>query len=320
MKFIKKSNIELGDTQVPDLVITNMLDSIEGNDFKLYVYLVFSSKNGLELEKKDISKKTGISESELSFSFDRLEVLGLITKTTQGYYITDIKENEINKLYIPKVEPKKSKVQTELEQKRIAAASAINESFFQGIMSLGWYTDIGSMFEKYNFSGEVMIALFHHSFEKKALNKKYVYAVAENWYKGSVKTFDDLEEYLASYEKVQKTKQKILKVLRYNRNFTEYEEQYIDKWIKEMNFDFDMIEEALKRTVSKANPSINYVNGILLNWYKKGFKVPKDLENDKKESVEKVKSRSLIEDKKTTKYQNYSQRDYADLESYYDNV
>ena len=87
-----------------------------------------------------------------------------------------------------------------------------------------------------------------------------------------------------------------------------------------MGYEFDMIEEALKRTVSKSNPSINYVNGILSNWYKKGYKEPKDLENDKKDEVSKIKSRSLIEDKKATKYQSYSQRDYSDLETYYDNV
>lgn len=320
MKLTKKITVEMGDILIPDIVVSKKLSEIEGNDFKVYVYLLYMFKNNMEFEKKDLSKGTGISETELSFSLDRLEVLGYITKNSQGYYINDLKEEEINSKYIPKVETKKSKVQMELDQKRIAAASAINESFFQGVMSLSWYTDIGSMFEKYNFSGEVMIALFHNCSEKKAINKKYVYAVAESWYKGGVKTFEDLEEYLASYEKLQKIRQKISKALRLNRNFTEYEEQYIDKWIKEMGYEFDMIEEALKRTVSKSNPSINYVNGILSNWYKKGYKEPKDLENDKKDEVSKIKSRSLIEDKKATKYQSYSQRDYSDLETYYDNV
>ena len=227
---------------------------------------------------------------------------------------------EVNKTYIPKLEPKINRVQSELERKRIAAAEAINESFFQGIMSLGWYTDIGTLFKNYNFSEEVMIALFHYCQERNALNKKYVYAVAENWYNGGVKTFEQLEEFLESYECLQKIKQKIVKALRLNRNITKYEEQYINTWVKEYNYDFAMIEEALKRTVTIANPTISYINGILSNWHKKGYKNVKDLDNATKAAEENSKQYVKNTVKEKNKYKNYEQRNYTDLESFYDNV
>lgn len=317
MKFVQKNKIELGDTPVPDLFILNYMNLLEPIDVKIYIYLMFLCKNALEQDKSSISKKLGISESELETSLDRLNSEGLLVKTTQGYIIADLKELEINKTYIPKVEPRKTKAQTEQERKRIAAASAINESFFQGLMSLGWYTDISTMFENYSFSEEVMIALFHYCQERKALNKKYVHAVAESWYNGGVKTFEDLEEFLENYDKIVKIKQKIAKALRINRNFTKYEEQYIDNWIRGFGYDFTMIEEALKRTVSKANPSLNYVNGILSNWHKKGYKTPQDIEKEKNSVEAKV---AKTEAKIKSKYQNYEQRNYEDLESFYDNV
>lgn len=317
MKFVQKNKIELGDTPVPDLFILNYMNLLEPIDVKIYIYLMFLCKNTLEQDKSSISKKLGISESELETSLDRLNSEGLLVKTTQGYIIADLKELEINKTYIPKVEPRKTKAQTEQERKRIAAASAINESFFQGLMSLGWYTDISTMFENYSFSEEVMIALFHYCQERKALNKKYVHAVAESWYNGGVKTFEDLEEFLENYDKIVKIKQKIAKALRINRNFTKYEEQYIDNWIRGFGYDFTMIEEALKRTVSKANPSLNYVNGILSNWHKKGYKTPQDIEKEKNSVEAKV---AKTEAKIKSKYQNYEQRNYEDLESFYDNV
>ena len=80
-------------------------------------------------------------------------------------------------------------------------------------MSLGWYTDISAMFENYSFSEEVMIALFHYCQERKALNKKYVHAVAESWFNGGVKTFEQLEDFLENYDNIQKIKQKITKAL-----------------------------------------------------------------------------------------------------------
>ena len=280
MKFVQKSSFELGDTPLPDLFILNYMPQLENADIKIYLYILFLSKNGIEIDKVDLAKKVNITEQELSFGLERLQAEGLITRTTHGYNLIDVRESEINKSYIPKIEPRRTKLQTEKDRKRIAAASAINESFFQGVMSLGWYTDISAMFENYSFSEEVMIALFHYCQERKALNKKYVHAVAESWFNGGVKTFEQLEDFLENYDNIQKIKQKITKALRLNRNLTKYEEQYIDTWIKDYGYDFSIIEEALKRTVNKPNPTISYVNGILVNWHKKGFKEVKDIEKE----------------------------------------
>lgn len=320
MKFVQKSSLELGDVVLPDLFILNYMPQLESIDVKIYLYILFLSKKGLEIDKPDLAKKLGITEQELSFGLERLQAEELLVRTTHGYNISDIRENEINKTYIPKIEPRRTKVQTERDRKRIAAASAINESFFQGVMSLGWYTDISAMFENYSFSEEVMIALFHYCQERKALNKKYVHAVAESWYNGGVKTFEQLEEFLENYDNMQKIKQKISKALRLNRNLTKYEEQYIDTWVKDYGYDFDVIEEALKRTVNKSNPTISYVNGILVNWHKKGFKNVKDIENENSTSH----TESTRNYKRTTgtkiKYQEVSQREYTNLESFYDNM
>lgn len=320
MKFVQKNSLELGDTPLPDLFILNYMPQLENIDVKIYLYILFLAKNGTEVDKSDLAKKLNISEQDVSFGFERLQAEGLITRTTHGYNLIDVRENEINKSYIPKIEPRRTKLQTERDRKRIAAASAINESFFQGVMSLGWYTDISAMFENYSFSEEVMIALFHYCQERKALNKKYVHAVAESWFNGGVKTFEQLEDFLESYDNIQKIKQKITKALRLNRNLTKYEEQYIDTWIKDYGYDFNMIEEALKRTVNKPNPTISYVNGILVNWHKKGFKDVKDIEKEITAKVNEVTSSYKKSSKAKTKYQDVEQREYTDLDSFYDNM
>lgn len=320
MKFVQKSSLELGDVVLPDLFILNYMPQLESVDIKIYLYILFLSKKGMDIDKVELAKKINISEQELSFGLERLQAEELLIRTTHGYNISDIRENEINKTYIPKIEPRRTKVQTEKDRKRIAAASAINESFFQGVMSLGWYTDISAMFENYSFSEEVMIALFHYCQERKALNKKYVHAVAESWYNGGVKTFEQLEEFLESYDNIQKIKQKISKSLRLNRNLTKYEEQYIDTWIKDYGYSFDIIEEALKLTVNKANPTISYVNGVLVNWHKKGYKNAKDIEkeniNTNSENTRNYKRSTNTK----TKYQDITQREYTNLESFYDNM
>ena len=71
----------------------------------------------------------------------------------------------------------------------------INLSFFQGVMSPSWYSNIIEMFNKYDFSKEVMDSLFEYCFMKNALNSKYVLAVAKTWYDNGVKTKEDLEAF-----------------------------------------------------------------------------------------------------------------------------
>jgi DnaD/phage-associated family protein len=314
MKFVSKSKLELADTMLPDLFIVNHMNSLEPIDVKVYIYMQYLSKNNEEIDSINMAKKLSTTEQEISFSLDRLQSEELISKTTYGFNIVNLKEVEINKLYTPKVEPKKTKAFVEQEQARTLAASAISESFFNGLMTFSWYTDIGILFDKYKFSEEVMIALFHYCDERKALNKKYVYAVAEGWYKGGVKSFEQLEEYLDKITKFQITIQKISKALRLNRNLTKYEEAYVNKWLYEYMYDFDMIEEALKRTVSKSNPSINYINGILSNWFKKEYKKVEDIQNE-------VRQTTAIKDNSSkVKYKDYEQRNYDNLETYYDNL
>ena len=99
------------------------------------------------------------------------------------------------------------------------------------------------------------------------------------------------------------------------RNLTTYEEQYIDVWVKDFSYDFDMIEEALKRTVSKSSPTISYVNGILSNWHKKGYKTKEEINEEKVFDVKNVKKEEA-----KTKFQNYTQRMYDNLDDFYDNV
>ena len=318
MKFIHKNKMELNDTQVSDLFILNNMKTLQANDIKLYIYILYLLKNDGEIDQAAIVKELGISANDLRNSFETLQAEELLIKTSQGYNVVDLKEVEINKSYTPKFETKLNRQQSELERKRIAAASAINESFFQGVMTLGWYTDIANLFKSYSFSEEVMIALFQYCQERKALNKKYVYAVAETWNNGGVKNFEQLETFLEKYEKMTKIRQKISRLLGLGRNLSTYEEAYVDKWIDVYKYEFDIIEEGLKRSTSTSNPSLKYVDAIITSWYNKGFKTVKEIEDSESKGNTSAKPRSTTNNKKD--FQKYVQREYENMDDFYDQV
>ncbi len=322
MKFIQKNKLELGDTQVPDLFILNNIKSLQANDIKVYLYILYMIKKYGEADSDVIVKELNITEDEFKTSIEILQAEELITRSSRGYAIVDLKELEINKSYAPKFDARAKRVQPGVEEKRKAAVDAISESFFNGVMTLNWYTDIGNMFNIYSFSEEVMIALFQYCKERKALNKKYVYAVAETWYNGGVKTFEELENFLDNYDKFTKVKQKISKSLAFGRNLNKYEEVYVKKWLEEYNYDFDIIEEGLKRSTSTTNPSIKYIDAIISSWHKKGYTTVEEIleaEGQPKvvESTPEVK-KPVIEKKKS--YQSYSQREYDSNDDFYDEI
>ena len=321
MKFVEKINRELMDVELPGIFVNNIMTSLDEFSLKLYIYIKFLAKNKMEFSSSDIAKKLRIKVSELEETFDKLEAEELILKTVDGYDILDVKEQEINKIYIPKLEPKVSKAKTQTEQKRIAAATAINESFFQGIMALSWYVDISTLFEKYGFEEDVMIALFHECNERKALKKNYVFKVAESWYKGGVKTFEQLEDYLNEQEEFNQLKGKIKSKLRLGRAFTEYEETCIKSWLKDFKYTFDEIEYALKKTISIGTPSIGYINGILKNWKEKGYKnLSEIIESEQTITKQKIESATKKSSKANNlKHKNYEQRKDINWNDFYDN-
>ncbi len=322
MKFVEKLNREVMDVELPGIFVNNCMTSLDELSLKLYIYIKFLAKNNMEFARADIAKKLGVKVAELEKAFDTLEAEELVIKTVDGFDILDVKEQELNKIYIPKLEPKTTKIKSDVEKKRIAAANAINESFFQGIMALCWFVDINTLFEKYGFEEEVMIALFHDCAERKALNKNYVFKVAESWYKGGVKTFADLEVYLEAQDKLQQIKAKIKSKLRLNRAFTEYEEIYISEWINKYEYTFDEIDYAIKKTVAKGNASIGYINGILTNWYESGYKTLANiLEAEGTVTKQKIASETQkVAQSKTLKHKNYEQDKAIDWNQYYDNM
>ena len=323
MKFIQKNKLELGDTLVPDLFIINNIKSLSGTDIKVYLYILYLLKKGADVDSDMIMKELELTNEEVKTSVEVLQAEGLLQKTTRGVLVIDLKEKEINKSYTPKFDNRQKKYENVIDEKRKAAVDAICESFFNGVMTFNWSTDIGNLFNMYSFSEEVMIALFQYCKERKALNRKYVFAVAETWYNGGVRTFEELESFLDNYDKFNKIKQKISRALNLGRNLSKYEEVYVKKWIEEYNYDFDIIEEGLKRSTSTTNPSIKYIDAIITSWYKKGFNtVDEILESEKPKSTaeKKPETRKTASDSKKKSFQSYSQREYDSSDDFYDDI
>lgn len=320
MVFDANLSMLYSDTQVPDVFITEYLPSLDGNVVKVYIYCLFMSKYDKQASSDDIAKKLEMEPARVRDSLTCLEALGVIARSDNGITLLDLKEKEIRRLYRFKTTstPEEAALSSERNKKRSRFISDINNAFFQGVMSPSWYTDIDAWFDKYQFEEDVMYALFKHCYDYKALTRPYITKVADNWRSKNIRNSFDLDRYSMEVKMLKDIRGKIMKKLRKQSYLTEYEEAYLEKWVLQYGYSFDIIELALKRTTSAVNPSFEYINRILTDWYEKGYKTKEEIlaaEGNRKASTDsKAKPRESAVPQKG----NFEQRKYDD--EYFDKL
>lgn len=312
------SPLLFSNTELPDLFFTEYLSQSKGDYIKVYLYIIFLSKYGKDIKINDLAKKLDLDFKVIQEAIKYWEELGVITKKNTGYIINNLQEIELHKLYKPKVALSEDTLkQTAQNQYRAKAIENINNEFFQGIMSPSWYSDIELWFKKYSFDEEVMIALFRYCFNRSALHRNYIQTVADSWHKNKIQTFNDLDRYYEKQEKLNILYKSISKKLGYNRQLTQYEQAYVEKWSIDYGFSFAIMEIALKKTTSKANPNFDYLDKLLTDWHDRGFKTENEIQTFLLQLKQKKKEVKELE--KKTGYQNYEQRKYDNLDNLYAN-
>ena len=305
-------------TQIPDVFFTEYFSMANGNFIKVYLYMLFLSKYNETIKLNDLSKTLAIDFKTIQDALKFWEDNGIITKKQTGYILNNLQEIELHKLYTPKLTLSPEQIEkNKKNQTRAKAIDAINNSFFQGIMSPSWYTDINLWFSKYQFDEQVMVSLFKYCYDKSALHRNYVQVVADAWSKNNIKTYNDLETYYIQQEKLTAIEKNISKKLGLSRNLTQFEKGYIEKWVTEYKYNFPIIEIALKKTTSKSNPNFDYLNTLISDWHEHNLKEADDIINYINNMKQKKKNIKELENK--TKLANYEQRKYNNLDSLYAN-
>lgn len=305
-------------TDIPDIFFTEYLPQAPGDYVKVFLYITFISKHGKDIKFNDMSKKLALHINVIQDALKYWEEAGVLTKKTTGYILNNLREIELYNLYKPKVALSAEDIEKNTKnQYRAKAVETINTSFFQGMMTPSWYSDIDLWFKKYLFDEQVMIALFNYCYKKSALHRNYLQTVADAWAKNGIKTYSDLEIYSEKQSKLQKIKNSISKKLGLARPLTEYESAYIEKWTVEYNYPLDIIEIALKKTTSKANPSFDYLNAIISGWHDRNLQTAEEVQNFLAEYKTQQKNAKELE--KKAKYNNYEQRNYSNFDNLYAN-
>ncbi|NLD49783.1 MAG: DnaD domain protein, partial [Clostridiaceae bacterium] len=274
MFFESYKSILYSDTLIPDIFITEYMPLMDSDCVKVYLYCLFLSKYNKQASTEEFAKNLGMDIIKIKESLTRLEGIGILSWKEGGLVLYDLKEKEIKKMYRLKTtsSPDEAVYNCDRNKRRNEIIYTINNTFFQGVMSPSWYTDIDAWFERYRFDEDVMLALFQYCFDQKGLVKPYIEKVAESWKIRNIRNSFDLDNYSIEYKKFKDVRGAIVKKLKLGRNLTEYEEEYVEKWVMDYGYPMEIIDLALKKTTSKTNPNFNYINSIITDWYKNGLK------------------------------------------------
>ena len=313
-----EKSLIFSNTEIPDVFFTEYMSEANGDYIKVYLCMLFLTKFDKDIKLNDLSKRLNIPLPVIQSALSYWEEKSVTTKKVNGYILNDLQEIELHKLYSPKITLSPEDIEkNEQSIYRAKAIECINNMYFQGVMSPAWYSDIDLWFKKYGFDEQVMISLFDYCFHQSALHKNYVKAVADAWHQANVKTYDQLEVYSQKREKLSIIKKDIAKKLRRYNPFTEFEEEYIERWVMDYGYPMDVINIALKKTTSKANPTFEYFDKLISDWHERNLKTADDVNKFLAET--KVKNKAVKELKKQTNYNNYEQRNYDNLDNLYAN-
>ncbi len=268
MQIEEHQRLMLSDTLVPDLFILEHLPALSGLAVKVYVYALLCTRSRRTLTESDLARRMGEENDMIKAALAELAAAGLIELRDRGFTFIDVKATEIEKNFRPRTttSPSEAVAAQKALPVREKLMSDIAKTFFQGLMSPSWYSEIDSYFDRFGFEPEVVYALFQECARRNKLNSKaYIAKVAENWAARGIVTYADLNRYFLSYEQVAKTGNKIGRKLR--RKMTEFDLEKVSRWIEHFGYEYDIIEIALRKTAKLNNPNLDFTNRLLEEWF-----------------------------------------------------
>ncbi|MGI6299171.1 MAG: DnaD domain protein [Saccharofermentanales bacterium] len=321
MQIEEHQRLLLSDTLVPDLFILEHLPALSGLAVKIYIYALLCTRSRRTLTESDLARRMGEENDMIKAALAELAAAELIELRDRGFSFIDIKATEIEKNFRPRTTatPSEAVAAQKALPIREKLMSDIAKTFFQGLMSPSWYSEIDSYFDRFGFEPEVVYALFQECARRNKLNSKaYIAKVAENWAARGIVTYADLNRYFLSYEQVTKMGNKIGRKLR--RKMTEFDLEKVARWIEQFGYDYDVIEIALRKTSRLANPSLDFADRLLTDWFANQLRDPAAVnayEDAKaaKHAAERQASRSAPRENGSASRRNvgnFEQREYSE--------
>ncbi len=289
--FIFNSN-QIPMMLVPRAVADRFLSAATGSQLKVLLCLI--RFEDLALTPEDIAKHCGIETDEVYAAVDFWQKNGLICRRGATLMLSGAALSQ------PQTLPRyNSDSILELKENDSSFAFLLEETERLLGKSLN-HNDASvlyAMYDNLGFSSELALQLINFCKRSGKTNFRYIEKIAVDWYERGIDSFEKAEHLINLLEKRARTETAVAAYFGIEgRSLSKKEKEYIESWSSVMGMSLPMIKEAYERCIdSKGKLSFAYINGILSDWLKKGWKKPGDIVNDKKPAVSKSYNSGDIE-------------------------
>ncbi len=113
-------------------------------------------------------------------------------------------------------------------------------------------------------------------------NFRYIERVGLDWADSGIDTHEKAEAFIRTHAERHARQSQVQAAFGIGgRSLTAKERSYIESWYADYGFDIRMIRLAYERTIDRTGKlSFPYVNSILKAWHEKGYREPRDTENE----------------------------------------
>lgn len=329
--ILQEMQIDLGDTPVENIFITDYMPVADGTYVKVYLTgYKFAKDKQSNFNNETIAKNLKLPLADVLNAWDYWEREGIVVKhETDDEFNYTVEFVNLKQLYIDNVYKYIAKSNQEksnyVDNEELISSSRNKENkkmmeeveeMFGRPLKISEKKKIISWLNNYKMNPEIMTQAFSYCINNKKVKRfNYIETVVSAWHDAGVNDIDSMVEYLEKRNDRFSMYSRISKALGFNRTLTEAEMKTIDRWIDEWQFSMEMILKCLDNSVKINNPNINYFDKILSEWYKNGFKTVGDLKNDVKPDTKKINSSKSTPAAKN-KFHNFDQKikDYSEEE------
>jgi len=250
-------------TYIPSEVFDGLYDA-RNNDLKVILYAIKNEETDPLKISSDLSLSYNAVYSSLMFWADK----GLILCEEEQQ--KPKKKKTLSSEVIAKMASDPG-VQALCQNLQIIFGSSLSEHYTNQFVSL--------YLEEF-IPVDVILTITQHYAPLGEYNPAYIIKVIRSWQKKyNFESGKDVDAYLTLQKQREDFYSQVCRI--FNLDVTKLkssEKTVINRWNEKYNMGLDMIEESFIRAGQLAN--IAYCNGILKSWSQKGYKTPKDLENE----------------------------------------
>lgn len=325
-------------TMVSNIFIDHYLQDANDAQIKIYLYLLRVLSSNKNCSISDLADQFNYTEKDVLRALKFWERNGLITlefdelKNLAGVRLLDVApksshvvplapvvpipvKSELESVKVPEPEPKYVKPQYSTDdiiafksQENTSELIFVVEQYLgkpltpSEIKTLLFFTD------ELGFSNDLIDYLFEYCVGKSKKDFRYIEKVAISWKEEGITTPKMAAKAAKKYDKIV---YQVMNALGKTSSPTQKEADFVNKWVKEYGYDFDVIQEACNRTVLATDSHrLEYADKILGSWFASNVHHKTDIAILDNAYEKEKKRKSASQTIQTPQYKQFTQNEY----------